>query len=187
MRPPEPTIESFATMGERFAERAEAIRKSGMPPLEGDMRRQWIKQKELDFQDFLLIADCNITFDNGILNMSLDLRPAICDATMRKSPDGITDKRAEHETQVAMDNIARALPTDGNKITPKMLDSKADLQSLIDGAEMFRVVKKVPPIEKEIGDWEAYAFPVPQGAIQRTSPQPYDPYYPDETLGGEAG
>ena len=45
-----------------------------------------------------------------------------------------------------MENIAGALPTDGNKITPKMLDSKADLQALIDGAEMFRVVEEIAPI-----------------------------------------
>jgi hypothetical protein len=38
----------------------------------------------------------------------------------------------------ATENIASALPTDGNLITPSMLDSKADLQALIDGAEMFR-------------------------------------------------
>ena len=36
------------------------------------------------------------------------------------------------------------LPTDGNKITPKMLDSKADLQDLIDGAEMFRARPPMP-------------------------------------------
>jgi len=147
MNTPEPTPNTFEQMAERFAERAKAVKASGMPPLEGQMRREWIKQKEADFQDFLLIADCDITFENGILNMSLDLRPAICDATIRKSPNGISDKTAEHETQVAMDNIAGALPTDGAKITPKMLDSKSDLQDLIDGAEMFRMVETIEPID----------------------------------------
>ena len=147
MNTPEPTPHTFERMAERFAERAKAVKASGMPPLEGQMRREWVKQKEADFQDFLLIADCDITFEAGILNMSLDLRPTICDATIRKSPDGISDKSAEHETQVAMENIAGALPTDGNKITPKMLDSKADLQALIDGAEMFRVVETIEPID----------------------------------------
>ena len=111
------------------------------------MRREWVKQRQMDFQDFLMISDCDITFEDGILQMTLDLRPAICDATMRKSPNGISDKTAEHETQVAMENIANALPTDGNKITPGMLDSKADLQALIDGAEMFRVVETIEPID----------------------------------------
>jgi len=31
------------------------------------------------------------------------------------------------------------LPTDGAKITPAMLDSKSDLQDLIDGCERFRL------------------------------------------------
>ena len=39
-----------------------------------------------------------------------------------------------------------ALPTDGAKITPSMLDSKADLQDMIDGAEMFKVVETTAPI-----------------------------------------
>ena len=171
--------ESIEAMQERFKERASTITKSGMPPLEGLMRKKWIQQRELDFRDFLMIADCDITFDNGILTMVLDLRPAICDATIRKSPNGISDKAAEHETQVAMNNIAKALPTDGAKISPKMLDSKADLQALMDGSEMFSVVKTVPAIlgDMEIGDWESYG----------TTPQPYEAYYPDEELGGEAG
>ena len=139
MKAPDPTPNTFERMAERFAERAKAVKASGMPPLEGDMRRQWIKQKEADFQDFLLIADCDITFENGILNMSLDLRPQICDATIRQSPNGITDKSPERETQVAMKNIASALPPDGAKIKPSMLDSKSDLQDLMDGAEMFKV------------------------------------------------
>jgi hypothetical protein len=39
------------------------------------------------------------------------------------------------------------LPTDGSKITPSMLDSKTDLQNLIDGAEMFKVIETVEPID----------------------------------------
>ncbi len=53
----------------------------------------------------------------------------------------------ELATQEAMEQIANALPTDGNKITPKMLNSKADLQDLLDGAEMFRTVKTMDPID----------------------------------------
>jgi|TARA_B110000263_G_scaffold248654_1_gene264068 hypothetical protein len=139
-------INKIEAMKTRFLERAQAVSKSGMPPLEGVMRRKWVQQKEIDYQDFLMISDCAVEVIDGILTFSLDLRPAICDATMRQSPNGITDKTAEHETQVAMENIAQALPTDGNKITPKMLDSKADLQALIDGAEMFRTVEQIQPI-----------------------------------------
>ena len=57
-----------------------------------------------------------------------------------------SDKEAE--TLKAMERIANpTLPTDGNKITPGMLDSKADLQALLDGAEMFRTVSTVNPID----------------------------------------
>lgn len=75
----------------------------------------------------------------------MDTRPVICDAILRNSPQGITDRSREKETQVAMENIANALPTDGNKITPGMLDSKADLQALLVGADMFKVVETVEP------------------------------------------
>lgn len=151
MKTPEPTTDSFLKMGKRFKKRAEAIEKSGMPPLEGVARRKYVKQKESDYRDYLMIADCDITFEGGILQMTLDLRPliTICDATIRESPMGIVDKNRERDTQTAMDNIANALPVDGDKITPKMLDSKADLQALIDGAEMFRVVADIEPIHDE--------------------------------------
>lgn len=131
-------------MVQRFQQRAAAVRKRNIPPITGAERKAFIEQAELDYQDYALLADSRISLDGGIL--TVDLRPAICDATMRKSPMGITNKIAERETQVAMGNIAKALPTDGNKITPRMLDSKADLQALIDGAEMFRVVEEIAPI-----------------------------------------
>jgi len=111
-------------MVERFQERAAAVRQRNMPPVAGAERKAFIKQAELDYQDFLILADAEISLDGGIL--TVDLRPAICDATIR----GVAP--LERETQIAMENIAKALPTDGNKITPKMLDSKADLQALID-------------------------------------------------------
>lgn len=139
-------IIKIEAMQARFTERAQAVAKSGMPPLEGLMRRKWIQQKELDYQDFLIVADCVVEVVEGILTLKLDLRPAICDATMRSSPNGIIDKSLERETHVAMDNIAKALPTDGNKIKPSMLDSKADLKALMDGAEMLRTVEQIEPI-----------------------------------------
>ena len=111
-------------MVQRFQQRADAVRKRNMPPIAGAERKAFIEQAELDYQDFLLLADSEISLDGGIL--TLDLRPAICDAAIRG------EGHLETETKAAMDNIAKALPTDGNKITPKMLDSKADLQALID-------------------------------------------------------
>ena len=128
-----------ARMRQRFQERAEAVRQRTMPPVAGLERKAFVKQAELDFQDFAMIADSTISLDGGIL--TIDLRMEICDSAIRGTAP------VERETQVAMENIANALPTDGNKITPGMLDSKADLQALIDGAEMFRVVDTIEPID----------------------------------------
>ena len=128
-----------AAMKQRFQQRADAVRNRNMPPIAGAERKAFVEQAELDYQDFLLLADAEISLDGGIL--TVDLRPAICDAAIRG------EGHLETETKAAMDNIAKALPTDGNKITTKMLDSKADLQALIDGAEMFRVVDTIEPIQ----------------------------------------
>jgi hypothetical protein len=136
-----------AAMVQRFQERAAGVRKRNMPPIAGAERKAFVQQAELDYLDFALIGDSVISLDDGVL--TIDLRPAICDAAIR----GVG--HLEQETKVAMENIASArpldylkhLPTDGAKITPKMLDSKADLQALIDGAEMFRVVETVQPID----------------------------------------
>tara|TARA_R110000751_G_scaffold280742_1_gene383244 strand:- start:206 stop:466 length:261 start_codon:yes stop_codon:yes gene_type:complete len=70
----------------------------------------------------------------------VDLRPVICDAV-------ISGRSLEVETKTAIKNIADALPTDGAKITPKMLDSKSDLEDLMKGSEMFKVVETVDPIK----------------------------------------
>ena len=126
-------------MVQRFQERAAAVSNRGTPPLTGTARKAYVQQAELDYLDYAMIGDAEISLDGGIL--TVDLRPAICDAAIR----GVG--HLERETQVAMENIAKALQTDGNKITPKMLDSKSDLQDLIDGAEMFRVVDTVDAIE----------------------------------------
>ena len=124
-------------MVQRFKERADAVRKRNMPPIAGAERVVFIKQAQLDYQDFLLLADAEISLDGGIL--TVDLRPAICDAAIR----GVG--HLERETLAAMESIANArpldylkhLPTDGNKITPRMLDSKADLQALIDDSKRW--------------------------------------------------
>ena len=128
-----------AAMVQRFYERAKAVRNRNMPPVAGLERKAFVKQAELDYQDFAMIADSAVSLDGGIL--TIDLRMEICDSAIRGTA------LVERETQVAMQNIADALPTDGNKITPRMLDSKADLQALIDGAEMFKVVETIAPID----------------------------------------
>lgn len=123
------TTTEVSKMQERFRYRAEAIKGAQMPPLEGEMRRKWIAQKEADFQDFLMIADCEVTFTDGILQLVLDLRPKICDATLREQ--GIV-KDGEVETQVAMGNIANA----GHTTKPPTFHPD----------ETLEVIKKVDPI-----------------------------------------
>ena len=118
------TTSEVSNMQVRFRERAKAITGAQMPPLEGEMRRRWIAQKEADYQDFLMIADCDVDFTDGILHLSLDLRPKICDATIREQ--GVTVD-GEAETQVAMKNIAKA-------------------STFISGP-LTEVVKEVKPIE----------------------------------------
>lgn len=144
-------------MLQRFHNRAEAVKNRNMPPIAGAERQRFIKQAELDYQDFAMIADSHISLDGGVL--TIDLRPAICDASIRG------DKSLEQETHVAMENIANALPTDGNKITPSMLDSKADLQALIDGAEIFRVVETIEPIDVNECPGKDLANPIGPPAI----------------------
>lgn len=126
----------------RFQERADGVRKRNMPPIAGVERKAFIKQAEEDYLDYSLVADSKISLDGGIL--MIDLRPAICDSAIRGSG------HLEIETKAAMQNIADALPTDGNKITPSMLDSKADLKALIVGSEMFKVVKTVDAIDVNV-------------------------------------
>lgn len=61
---------------DRFKERAEAVRKRNLPAVGGEERKHFIQQAELDFLDYGLIADALPTLDNGILTLTIDLRPA---------------------------------------------------------------------------------------------------------------
>ncbi|MGC9960478.1 MAG: hypothetical protein ABSE47_01095 [Acidimicrobiales bacterium] len=60
----------------RFRERAEAVRKRGIPPVEGDERRRIMAQMRLDFQDFAMLGDATGSLEDGILTFRVDLRPA---------------------------------------------------------------------------------------------------------------
>jgi len=60
----------------RFAERAEAVRQRGLPPIEGPERQRFARQAALDYQDFAMLADAEATLVDGILTLRVDLRPA---------------------------------------------------------------------------------------------------------------
>jgi hypothetical protein len=44
-------------MIDRFAERAASVRRRQIPPVEGEARREFIRQAEQDFRDFAMLAD----------------------------------------------------------------------------------------------------------------------------------
>lgn len=60
----------------RFAERAEAVKRRGLPPVEGPERQRFAKQAAMDFQDFAMLADATAELDDGILTLRVDLRPS---------------------------------------------------------------------------------------------------------------
>lgn len=59
----------------RFRERATAVKRRNLPPVGGDERQMFIKQAEEDFMDFAIIADAKPTLDDGVLTLTVDLRP----------------------------------------------------------------------------------------------------------------
>jgi len=62
-------------MIERFRNRATAVRSRPLPPIAGEERTAFIRQAQLDYQDFAIIGDATAALDNGILTLTIDLRP----------------------------------------------------------------------------------------------------------------
>lgn len=63
-------------MLERFRERAAAVRKRPLPPVAGEERRAFIDQANTDFRDFAIIGDAQASLVDGVLVLTVDLRPA---------------------------------------------------------------------------------------------------------------
>ena len=59
----------------RFRERAEAVRRRGLPPVEGPERQLFLQAAALDFQDYAMLADATATLVDGVLRLEIDLRP----------------------------------------------------------------------------------------------------------------
>lgn len=57
----------------RFADRAEAVRERGVPPLEGAARRAFIDAAEKDYMDYSLIASASWSVDEGELVLRIPL------------------------------------------------------------------------------------------------------------------
>ena len=62
-------------MLERFRNRAAAVEHRPLPPVAGEERQRFIEQAQLDFQDFAIVGDAKWTFVDGVLTLSIDLRP----------------------------------------------------------------------------------------------------------------
>lgn len=63
-------------MIKRFRDRAEAVRNRPLPPIAGEERARFVRQAQVDYQDFGLIADAKGSLEDGILVLRIDLRPA---------------------------------------------------------------------------------------------------------------
>lgn len=59
----------------RFRERAAAVRRRGLPPVEGPERQMIKEQMQLDYMDFAILGDASASLDDGILTLTVDLRP----------------------------------------------------------------------------------------------------------------
>jgi hypothetical protein len=62
-------------MIQRFRDRAHAVRERPLPPVAGEERQRFIRQAELDHLDYALLGDATWTLDDGILTLTIDLRP----------------------------------------------------------------------------------------------------------------
>jgi hypothetical protein len=64
----------------RFRDRAQAVRSRPLPPVAGEERMRFIRQAEVDFQDFAIIGDATGAVEDGVLVLRVDLRPPAPDA-----------------------------------------------------------------------------------------------------------
>jgi hypothetical protein len=66
-------------MLQRFRDRAQAVRGRPLPPVAGEERMQFIRQAEIDYQDFAIVGDADGTVEDGVLVLRVDLRPPDAD------------------------------------------------------------------------------------------------------------
>jgi hypothetical protein len=62
-------------MIQRFQERARAVKDRPLPPIAGEERARFIEQAQRDFMDFAIIGDAKPSLADGILTLTVDLRP----------------------------------------------------------------------------------------------------------------
>ncbi len=62
-------------MLQRFRDRAEAVKTRPLPPVAGEERTRFVQQAKLDYQDFAIVGDAEARLDDGVLTLTIDLRP----------------------------------------------------------------------------------------------------------------
>lgn len=60
----------------RFRDRAKAVKQRPLPPVAGDERKAFIEQAQRDYMDFAIVGDAAWSIDDGVLTLTVDLRPA---------------------------------------------------------------------------------------------------------------
>ncbi len=63
----------------RFRERAEGVKRRNLPPVAGEERKRFLEQARTDYQDFAMIAQAEAKLEDGILQLTIDLRPPATD------------------------------------------------------------------------------------------------------------
>jgi limonene-1,2-epoxide hydrolase len=63
-------------MLQRFRDRAAAVRNRPLPPIAGEERTAFIRQAQLDYQDFAIVGDAHASVEDGVLVLRVDLRPS---------------------------------------------------------------------------------------------------------------
>ena len=58
---------------DRYKERAEAVKNRSIPPVGGDDRMAFVKQAEIDYQDFMIIADSEVEITEEYLILKFKL------------------------------------------------------------------------------------------------------------------
>jgi len=62
-------------MLQRFRDRAAAVKERPLPPVAGEERTRFIEQAQRDFQDYAIIGDAQASLVDGVLTLTVDLRP----------------------------------------------------------------------------------------------------------------
>ena len=57
----------------RFKERAASVKRRPLPPVAGEERQAFLTQAQTDFQDFAIIGDADVSIEDGILVLRVNL------------------------------------------------------------------------------------------------------------------